>query len=237
MTRSAQLGHCTWPELDDAGIVVLVPVGATEQHGEHLPLGTDTHVAQAIADAVAGVADEAVPMVVAPAINYGASGEHEGFPGTISVGRDALKLLLLEYGRSVCRWAARVVFVNGHGGNVPTLIEAVERLRYEGRDVAWFPCAPARGDAHAGRTETSLLLAISPGLVLADRARPGNPAPLAELMEDIVANGVSAVSPNGVLGDPAGATHAEGHALVSGMARTLAGRLAGWQVDERGMLG
>lgn len=233
MTRSAQLGHCTWPELDDAGIVVLVPVGATEQHGEHLPLGTDTHVAQAIADAAAA---DATSLVVAPAINYGASGEHEGFPGTISVGRDALKLMLLEYGRSVCRWADRVVFVNGHGGNVPTLIEAVDRLRYEGRDVAWFPCAPARGDAHAGRTETSLLLAISPSLVVAERARAGNCAPLTELMEDIVAKGVSAVSPNGVLGDPAGASPAEGQALADGMSRALTRRLADWQVDERGML-
>ncbi|WP_040525267.1 mycofactocin biosynthesis peptidyl-dipeptidase MftE [Gordonia effusa] len=235
MTRSAQLGHRTWPEFDGAGVVVLVPIGATEQHGEHLPLSTDTQVAQAVADAV--VADAQLDsLVVAPAINYGASGEHEGFPGTISVGRDALSLMLVEYGRSVCRWASRVVFVNGHGGNVPTLIDAVGRLRYEGRDVAWFPCAPARGDAHAGRTETSLLLAISPALVVTERARAGNTTPITDLMKDIAQQGICAVSPNGVLGDPAGANEAEGRQLIAGMTGALSRRLDAWQIDDRGML-
>ncbi|NMO02204.1 mycofactocin biosynthesis peptidyl-dipeptidase MftE [Gordonia sp. TBRC 11910] len=236
MTRSAQLGHRTWPELDGAGAIVLVPIGATEQHGEHLPLSTDTQVAQAVADAVA--ADAPLDsLFVAPSINYGASGEHEGFPGTVSIGAEALKLMLIEYGRSVCRWATRVVFVNGHGGNVPTLIEAVGRLRYEGRDVAWFPCAPARCDAHAGRTETSLLMAISPTLVVTERARPGNSTPIAELMKDIVEQGVSGVSPNGVLGDPAGANEAEGRSLVAAMSAALNRRVIAWRVDDRGMLG
>ena len=82
----------------------------------------------------------------------------------MSIGHEALRLLLVELGRSAARWAGRLVFVNGHGGNVPTLVDAVRLLRYEGRDAAWFACAPG-GDAHAGRTETSLMLALDPACV------------------------------------------------------------------------
>ena len=73
--------------------------------------------------------------MLAPAIGYGASGEHEGFPGTVSIGTSALRLLLVEFGRSASQWASRLVFVNGHGGNVEALAAAVALLRYEGRDV------------------------------------------------------------------------------------------------------
>ena len=59
--------------------------------------------------------------------------------------------------------ARRIVFVNGHGGNGRTLVEAVRLLRYEGRDVAWFACGHPAGDAHAGDTETSVLLHLTPG--------------------------------------------------------------------------
>lgn len=240
MTRSAQLGRWTWPEVDGTGVVLLVPIGATEQHGHHLPLDTDTRIAQAVADSVAldrpPQAGDAAHVVTAPAISYGASGEHEGFAGTISVGHEALELLLVEYGRSACRWARRLVFINGHGGNVPTLIEAVTRLRYEGRDVAWFPCAPAGGDAHAGRTETSMMMAVAAADVRPVQASAGNTAPLESLMKDIRAHGVRFVSPSGVLGDPAGAEATEGSRLVGGLVRALTRRLAAWEPDEQGML-
>ena len=95
----------------------------------------------------------------------------------MSIGHEALRLLLVELGRSAARWAARLVFVNGHGGNVPTLVDAVALLRYEGRDAAWFPCAPG-GDAHAGRTETSLVLALDPRSS-GPAPQRGTPAPLA----------------------------------------------------------
>ena len=121
----------------------------------------------------------------------------------------------MELGRSAARWAGRLVFVNGHGGNVATLVDAVGLLRYEGRDAAWFACAPA-GDAHAGRTETSLVMALNAGLVRSGRPA-GNPAPLAELLPALRVGGVAAVSPNGVLGDPAGASAAEGERLLAAM--------------------
>jgi creatinine amidohydrolase len=209
---------------------LLVPVGSTEQHGPHLPLDTDARVAAAVASRAAAGTD----VLVASPIAYGASGEHEAFAGTVSIGHEALRLLLVELGRSAARWAARLVFVNGHGGNVPTLVDAVTRLRYEGRDAAWFPCAPG-GDAHAGRTETSLVLALDSALVRPG-AEAGNPAPLDELLPAMRTGGVAAVSPNGVLGDPAGASAAEGERLLTAMATQLAAAVARWTPDPTGRL-
>jgi mycofactocin system creatininase family protein len=220
-----------WPQVGPA--TVLVPLGALEQHGPHLPLDTDARIAAAVAGRVAA-ADDA--LLVAPPLTYGASGEHEGFPGTLSIGHAALRAVLVELGRSASRWASRLVFVNGHGGNLPTVPAVVAQLRREGRDAAWWPCAPAGGDAHAGRTETAVLLALDPGAVRQDAAVPGATAPLAELLPALRAAGVAAVSPNGVLGDPTGATAAEGQRLLAGMVDALAVRLARWHPDPTGRL-
>lgn len=207
----AELGARRWSQLDGGDPLVLVPVGSTEQHGPHLPLATDTVIARAVARAVCDrVCAGGTAAVVAPSVAYGASGEHEEFPGTVSIGHEALRLLLVEYGRSACRWAAGVVFVNGHGGNVATVVEVVELLRYEGRRVAWTACTPPEGDAHAGRTETSLLLHLAPDTVAVERAEPGATAPLADLLPALRRDGVRAVAANGVLGDPTGASATEG---------------------------
>jgi mycofactocin precursor peptide peptidase len=225
----ATLGERAWPEID-CRPTLLVPVGSTEQHGPHLPLDTDARVAAAVAARAAHTG----ALLVAPSVAYGASGEHEGFPGTVSIGHEALRLLLVELGRSASRWAGRLVFVNGHGGNVPTLVDAVGLLRYEGRDAAWFACAPG-GDAHAGRTETSLMLALASALVRADPVA-GNPSPLRELLPAMRAGGVAAVSPNGVLGDPAGASADEGERLLASMADALTAALTCWTPDPSGRL-
>jgi mycofactocin system creatininase family protein len=226
------LAGSVWPELSERPLLV-VPLGSVEQHGHHLPLGTDTSVACAVAQAAAGSLDDAL---LAPALAYGASGEHEGFPGTISIGTEALTGLLVEYGRSAGRWAGRVLVVNGHGGNLDALRAAVPLLRQEGRDVAWFPCGTAGGDAHAGRTETSLMLHVEPDGVRADRAVAGETAPLGALLPRLRAEGVRAVSPTGVLGDPAGATRAEGAALLAATAGRLVGAARIWDVDAAGRL-
>ncbi|TYP88059.1 mycofactocin biosynthesis peptidyl-dipeptidase MftE [Blastococcus xanthinilyticus] len=226
------LGDATWPELPDRPLVV-VPLGAVEQHGPHLPLATDTRTAEAVARAALPGIDGAL---LAPAIAYGASGEHEGFPGTVSIGTEALTALLVEYGRSAGRWAGRLLVVNGHGGNYDALRAAVPRLRAEGRDVAWWPLAVRAGDAHAGRTETSLMLHVEPAVVRADRAERGETAPLRELLPRMRAEGVRAVSPNGVLGDPAGASAAEGAELVVDLAGRLAAAVREWRVDPAGRL-
>ncbi|MDT5080914.1 MAG: mycofactocin precursor peptide peptidase, partial [Mycobacterium sp.] len=179
---------------------LIVPLGSTEQHGPHLPLDTDTRIADAVAREVAERLDGG--WLLAPALGYGASGEHEGFPGTVSIGTAALQLLLVEFGRSASSWASRMVFVNGHGGNVEAVAGATTLLREEGRDVAWCSCTVAGADAHAGHTETSVLLHISPDDVWLDERIAGNDAPLAELMPQLRNGGVAAVSPVGVLGNP-----------------------------------
>jgi mycofactocin system creatininase family protein len=229
-----RLGERTWTEVDGpAPRTVLVPVGSLEQHGPHLPLDTDTRIAAAVARRAA---DGDPALLLAPPLAYGASGEHEGFAGTLSIGHEALRAVLVELGRSASARASRLVFVNGHGGNLPTVPAAVAQLRREGRDVAWFGCAVPRGDAHAGRTETAILLALDPSAVRAPGWEPGNTAPLAELLPTLVRGGVAAASPNGILGDPRGATAQEGADLVAGMVGELRNRLARWLPDERGRL-
>lgn len=243
MTSSGRLGVQSWTELDGRSTTVVVPLGSIEQHGPHLPLDTDVRIATAVAEGAAGLeAGESAgegqvrDLFVAPALNYGAAGEHEGFPGTISIGREVLQAVLVEYGRSACRWAHRLVFVNGHGGNGSVLAAAVKQLRGEARDVAWYGCNSPGGDAHAGFTETSLLLHISPAVVKTAELVRGNVAPVSELMASMRAGGVAAVSDNGVLGDPTQASEADGRRMLSEMVAGLSEALDAWQPDAMGML-
>lgn len=217
---------------------LIVPVGSTEQHGPHLPLDTDTRIATAVANSVVeGMADrDDLTWMVAPGIGYGASGEHEGFTGTVSIGTEALSLLLLEFARSASRWASRLVFVNGHGGNVEALAAATALLRTEGRDAAWCSCSVPNADAHAGHTETSVLLHISPKDVWLDERVIGNRAPLAELMPELRRGGVAAVSKIGVLGDPTTASAQDGARLFATMVDGCLQRIIRWAPDRNGML-
>lgn len=229
MTDVRALGALTSPALVGSTSTVAVPVGSLEQHGPHLPLDTDTRIARALAQELSGV-------VLAPALEYGASGEHEGFAGTISIGAEAMRTVLVEYGRSASRWAERILFVNGHGGNGPALVEAVTLLRYEGRDAAWVPCAIPGADAHAGRTETSLLLHLSPESVDMGLAEAGNLSPIAELMPGMRSGGMVAVSKNGVLGNPIGATAENGAHIFSELVSRVNDGLARWQPGPDGRL-
>ncbi|MEV6320105.1 mycofactocin biosynthesis peptidyl-dipeptidase MftE [Nocardia sp. NPDC051787] len=221
------LADLTWPEAGEraaAGAILAFAVGATEQHGPHLPLSTDTDVAAALCARLAAARSD---VLVGPAIPYGASGEHAGFPGTLSIGQAALELLVVELCRSATDTFDRILLVNWHGGNVEPLRRAKDLLRAESRDVRVY-LPRFDGDLHAGRSETGLQLALAPGRVRADLAAAGDPRPLAELLPVLRAAGVRAVSANGVLGDPAGATEAEGAALLDYLGADLLDRTRLW---------
>lgn len=264
-----------WTEIDagsqtdagseaDAGFkagarTLVIPVGATEQHGPHLPLGVDAVVAEFVAQSIVELAAaHGVPMLLGPTQSYGASGEHEDFPGTVSIGTAALTTVLIEIGRSAARWADRILVISGHGGNVDALAAASAALRAEtpestatqedtlgtvGIDFAWAPCGDAvegsadATDLHAGRTETSLMLAIRPDSVRPSAAEPGPVEPFASLIGRLRQSGVRAVSPNGVLGDPTGASAYEGRRHLARICDEVWSRIELWSPDrETGLL-
>lgn len=234
MTVGKDLGNRTTTELAAGGAgtgtgtgahgpsTLIVPLGATEQHGPHLPINTDTLIASAWADAVAARLSDAF---VAPPLPYGSSGEHQAFAGTLSIGQDALRAVLIELVRSARYSFDRVVLLSGHAGNVAPVRDAADQLRREGHDVVelfptWGPLtdrdgAPIPVDAHAGLTETSLMLHLKQDAVRLDRAVAGPTVPVSELLESMMAGGVAAVSPSGVLGDPRNASAELGERLLT----------------------
>ncbi|HET6794265.1 MAG TPA: mycofactocin biosynthesis peptidyl-dipeptidase MftE [Acidimicrobiales bacterium] len=226
-----RLADLTWTELARvaAESVLAVPVGSTEQHGPHLPVSTDTDIAVALCCALATARPG---VLVAPAVAYGSAGEHSAFPGTLSLGAGVTESMLVELGRSADAFGG-VLFVSTHGGNASPVSAAVRLLQSESRRVlAWSPPpadGPERSDSHAGRTETSVMLSLRESSVRADAAEPGCREPLATIMPTLRSSGVRAVSPNGVLGDPAGATALEGERLMSTWVASLIETLEGWE--------
>lgn len=225
--------------------VALVPIGATEQHGPHLPVTTDTTIAAAFATAAAARVARDVATWVLPALPFGFSPEHAGRAGTIGLSAQTLLGVADDIGRGVVASGIhRLLFVNGHGGNPELLHVACRQLR-ENRALAAFAVhvpglalAPelAEGvttgdlDAHAGHYETSVMLALDPAAVGIDAARPdGLDAVRA------TANGltrpfgtvsvpwhVDDLSRSGVIGDPTTADAAWGERAFAAQAAALA---------------
>jgi len=216
-----QLGQATWSEVAaTAGrAIVAFPVGSLEQHGPHLPLDTDTRIAVALVDALAR---RRTDVAAAPPLAYGASGEHADFPGTLLIDHHVLAGVVVELVRSARAAFGGVVFVSAHGGNAEGLALAEGRCRDDGDDVLFWRAHGQGGDAHAGRTETSLMLAIDPSRVRLELAEAGCTEPIEAVMPRLRAEGVRPISSNGVLGDPAGANAAEGHELLARLAEDLA---------------
>ena len=211
--------------------MLVVPLGPTEQHGPDLPLETDTTIATALDERLAARRPE---VVVAPAMAYGSSGEHQSFAGTISIGQEAIETVIVELARSATETFDRVLLVCAHGGNAAAVTRAVALLRAEDRDVlAWDPAAVWHGDAHAGLIETSVMLALDPESVHMTHARAGNTSPLPTLLAAMRTGGVAAVSETGVLGDPCDATPEFGRALLARAIESLETLIAHWPVEAR----
>ncbi len=224
---SHRLADLAWPEVDDLELVV--PLGALEQHGPHLPLGTDTAIATAFADALAASLEG---LVVAPPLAYGASGEHQDFPGTLSMGTEATAHALTELLRSARHRFAGVVLLCAHGGNADALKQVAALASAEGDEllITWPKLSGA--DLHAGIAETSLMAHLHPEAVRWGEVAPGNSGSPEELREAMADGGVAAVSPSGVLGDPSEASAARGEALLAEGTAALVADVVQWRVTR-----
>lgn len=179
--------------------LLVLPTGATEQHGPHLPVGTDTFAVERIARSAAAIAAERIPVLVAPTLPYGSSHHHIPFGGTMSLTTETYYRVLVDLLESLIAGGFRRFFlVNGHGGN-DELVQLAARdlaLRHDAHLAAasyWNATWTALTDAgaheqghlpgHAGSFETSLVLALRPELVVEprparDNAPPGDPRPV-----------------------------------------------------------
>jgi creatinine amidohydrolase len=165
--------------------IVIVPVGATEQHGPHLATGTDWILAQAIAEQAAALVHEQSPrpLVIAPPMPYGASDHHLPFGGTLSISPETLLAVLLDLTRSLrADGGRRLVLVNGHGGNIGVChaAAAAASTRYDVSvaHLDYWRLARDSGvpvPGHAGAFETALMLAQNAGFVNEPVERPDPP--------------------------------------------------------------
>jgi len=237
------LAEATWTDVADAGTeLALLPVGSTEQHGPHAPLGTDTLNAEAVAAAGADAHDGEV--AVAPAIPVGVAAEHRDFPGTMWVSPDTFRDYVREAVASLAHHGLdRVVFVNGHGGNVDALREVAAGLSRDGTAYAaaftWFDAVDADLPmGHGGARETALVRATNPDLVREDRveaAREGASDRWGEWIAGVnLAHDTAEFSENGVVGDPGAGSAADGETMLREAGERLAELLAA--VAERDVL-
>ena len=214
-----------------AAPLLVVPLGSHEQHGAHLPHTTDSVIISAVVEAACAGRDAAV--TIGPTLGITASDEHAAFPGTLSIGTELTAATIVAIVRSA-GWSRGVLFANGHGGNADALAIAAEELDGSGtpHDVWSLPFYDG-ADLHAGLTETSVMLHLRPDLVRMDLAAAGNTSPAGELMDAMRSGGVRAVSPNGVLGDPTGATERHGRSVFGMWVTSLSSRvdslLRGWE--------
>ena len=214
------LEEMSWPEIE-AGLnqtqTIILPVGATEEHGPHLPIFTDTIQAMEVAMEAARRRD----LFVAPPVHYGVCRSTRGFPGTITVGHDALRLyahdILLSFYDSGFR---RVMILTGHaGGQHLSALEEACQMAVSERDflvstVSLFDlidmkAVEAKGDGHAGEIETSFMQVIRGDLV---KGKPDAHFPVRPRF--LVQKDVRHIMGNGIMGDPSRATPEKGRLLM-----------------------
>ena len=255
MPERVLMQEMTWPEvkqaLADGKTTAVLACGAVEQHGPHLPTGTDDYLGTAIAERAARRAGNAL---VAPTLRPGLSEHHMHFPGSFTLRPTTFAALVEDYCESLARQGfSRIVVFPSHGGNADTLrahapllarafqgrCEVVvslggDRIQRMTELLAERGVTLGRAGAHAGYTETSMMLRELPDLVQMEAAEPGRanddfylPENIGRSQMESFLHGIQTQSPNGILGDPTGSDPDAGEELLELMAAELAADLAG----------
>jgi len=215
-------------EAEREAAVALLPVGSFEQHGDYLPLATDTLVACVIARELA----RQYPATVLPPITISCSHEHAGWRGTVSISARTLHQVVTDVAESLATSGVdRLVLVNGHGGNY-VLANIAQEASVHGPHIGVFPLGAdwerARQDAgiqttnhqdmHAGELETSILLATYPEVI-----RPGTETAdwTADERPHLLTLGMSGYTKSGIIGRPSLGTKAKGEAVLASLVRTF----------------
>lgn len=210
--------------------VAVLPVGSFEQHGDHLPLATDTIIASAVARAVA----DAYQLMLLPPVTISCSHEHAPWPGTVSISATTLAAVITDVAGSLRTGGInRLAVVNGHGGNY-VLSNIVQQATVDGPTMVLFPghddWSRARTDAgitttshddmHAGELETSVLLYLDAQLVKPSYAAADHDAPHRPLLLTV---GMRGYTESGVIGRPSLATAAKGKAVLDSLVESFSG--------------
>lgn len=225
----------SWNELTDVNVAFL-PIGATEQHGYHLPISTDALIAEAIANELS---KRFGPSYCVPVLPYSASFEHADFPGCISLRIHTLTAVVTDIVQSLKRSGiSHVVIINGHGGN-HLLRNIVQELNAEDPRTVWGPFPNRRHweeayraagiretisrDMHAGEGETSLIMHLMPKAVKEDK-RSDCDVPNRPLLETV---GMKPYTESGTIGFPTRATAEKGRLLLQSLTDQIASTLEG----------
>lgn len=234
--RTIRMEDMNWPDIKEAiekgFTTVVVAIGSTEQHGPHLPTKTDTLIGDTIAWKVALKLGKTLQ---AKTICVGFSEHHLAFPGTISLKTSTLKMIINDYSESLITQGFKtIIYLPSHGGNFAPVKEAIEeqqkkhpRIKIIGYtnlmqyvdflfDISnEFGITKEEAGAHAGESETTLILALEGDLVRRDRFAPGYLGPLGEdEVKIILEKGMPALSEKGVLGDPTKASVERGEVYL-----------------------
>jgi creatinine amidohydrolase len=240
--QKINLFEMTRPEVEaaiaDGYDTVIVTLGSTEQHGLHLPLGTDAILSEALGDRVTRALGYAL---MTPCLPIGCSEHHMDFAGSLTLSQETFNQVVSDLCRSLAHHGfGHIVLISFHGGNFTPLAKAVKAIRPELPEVKLIAftdlkgfmdevfrvgktreVTPEQAGGHSGEFETSLMLTVRPDLVAMDEAQPGYVGDSLKIAAVIYEKGFRAVTENGVLGDPRNASAASGEAYLAALTDLL----------------